>query len=121
MHHAGPDDLGRQMCTGLKKPLKIFLVTAMLLSFSQLSSAQSASLRFDEKWDFLKAKNWKTDSFKTSLQQKNPMREVPRSWCYSELALFCKLEVKMEKAARFPVKFRLGDVQYVDRLEGKIR
>ena len=37
----------------------------------------------------------------------------------SELAFFCRLEVKMEKAAKFPVKFRLGDVQQVDMLEGK--
>ena len=37
----------------------------------------------------------------------------------SELAFFCRLEVKMEKAAKLPVKFRLGDVQQVDMLEGK--
>ncbi|MBK9016911.1 MAG: hypothetical protein IPM82_24205 [Saprospiraceae bacterium] len=44
---------------------------------------------------------------------------MPQAWCYSDLAFFCKMEVKMEKATRFPIKFRLGDVQYVDRLEGK--
>lgn len=37
----------------------------------------------------------------------------------SELAFFCRLEVKIEKAAKLPVKFRLGDVQQVDYLEGK--
>lgn len=45
---------------------------------------------------------------------------MPRAWCYSDLAFFCKVEVKMEKATHFPIKFRLGDVQYVERLEGKI-
>jgi hypothetical protein len=35
------------------------------------------------------------------------------------LPFFCKLEVKLERAVKIPVKFRLGDVQYVDRLEGK--
>jgi hypothetical protein len=44
---------------------------------------------------------------------------LPQAWCYSDLAFFCKIEVKMEKAARFPIKFRLGDVQYVDKLEAK--
>lgn len=38
-----------------------------------------------------------------------------------ELAFFCRVEVKLEKAARMPVKFRLGDVRYVDYLEGKRR
>jgi hypothetical protein len=38
---------------------------------------------------------------------------------YEDLAFFCRLEVKMEQALRFPVKFRLGDVPYVDWLEGK--
>lgn len=41
------------------------------------------------------------------------------SYNYNDLALFCKLDVKLEKAARFPLKFRLGEVQYVDQLEGK--
>ena len=36
-----------------------------------------------------------------------------------ELAFFCRIEVELEKSAKLPVKFRLGDVQYVDWLEGK--
>jgi hypothetical protein len=41
--------------------------------------------------------------------------------CYStaDLAFFCRLEVKMEYATKMPVRFRLGDVQQVDYLEGK--
>ncbi|MFK7951069.1 MAG: hypothetical protein AB8G11_26045 [Saprospiraceae bacterium] len=38
---------------------------------------------------------------------------------YDDLAIFCKLEVKMEKASGFPVKFRLGEVNYVEQMEGK--
>ncbi len=41
-------------------------------------------------------------------------------YCVEDLAFFCRLEVRMEKATRIPVRFRLGDVQYVDYLEGKI-
>ena len=41
------------------------------------------------------------------------------SYCQDDLAFFCRLEVKMEKKAKLPVKVRLGDVQYVDYLEGK--
>ena len=38
---------------------------------------------------------------------------------YDDLAVFCKIEVKMEKASGFPVKFRLGEVNYVEKMEGK--
>lgn len=41
------------------------------------------------------------------------------AYSYDDLAIFCKLEVKMEKASGFPVKFRLGEVNYVEQLEGK--
>lgn len=39
----------------------------------------------------------------------------------NNLPALCRLEWKLEKAAGFPVKFRLGEVQYVDWLEGKGR
>lgn len=51
-----------------------------------------------------------------SFYQKN---SIPKYYSYNELAFFCKVEVKLEKAVNFPIKFRLGDVDYVDRLEGK--
>lgn len=44
---------------------------------------------------------------------------VPIIYSYHELAFFCKVEVKLEKAVKLPIKFRLGDVDYVDWLEGK--
>ena len=48
-----------------------------------------------------------------------PTAPLPRAYHYGELAFFCKVEVRLERAARLPVKFRLGNVNYVDRLEGK--
>lgn len=44
---------------------------------------------------------------------------TPKAYRYRDLALFCRLEVQMERAFKFPVKFRLGEVQYVERMEGK--
>ncbi|PHN02682.1 hypothetical protein [Flavilitoribacter nigricans] len=46
---------------------------------------------------------------------------VPAAWNYQDLAFFCKLEVKMEKALNLPVKFRLGEVQAVEKKEGKLK
>lgn len=48
-----------------------------------------------------------------------PQQEQALYYSTSELAFFCRLEVKMEKATKMPVRFRLGDVQQVDYLEGK--
>ncbi len=45
--------------------------------------------------------------------------DIPNLHRYEHLPIFCKIEVKMEQAVRFPVKIRLGEVEYVDRLEGK--
>lgn len=47
--------------------------------------------------------------------------DIPAAWSYEELAFFCKLEVKMEKALHLPVKVRLGEVQAVERMEGKLK
>ena len=49
----------------------------------------------------------------------NNFAKQPTIYSFDHLALFCKIEVQLEKAVKFPVKFRLGDVQYVDKLEGK--
>lgn len=60
-------------------------------------------------------------------QAKLPLEEVmlhsphqqPQTWSYQDLAFFCKLEVKLEKATNLPIKFRLGEVQYAENREGK--
>ncbi len=36
-----------------------------------------------------------------------------------QLGFFCKMEHKLEYTTKLPVKFRLGEVNYVDALEGK--
>jgi len=45
---------------------------------------------------------------------------IPR-WSAEDLPFFCKIEHQWAKNNPIPVKFRLGSVEYVDQLEGKIR
>ena len=44
---------------------------------------------------------------------------LPKAYRYQDLAFFCRIEVQMEQVFKFPVKFRLGEVQAVERKEGK--
>lgn len=37
------------------------------------------------------------------------------------MPFFCRIEHRMGQQMALPLKFRLGDVPYVDRLEGKRR
>jgi hypothetical protein len=83
--------------------------------------AQNATLRFDPKQKLFNHSkiNWLSPVNANLKPSINLSVTQPKAWCYADLAFFCKMEVKIERAARFPIKFRLGDVGYVDWLEGK--
>ena len=57
----------------------------------------------------------KKESFLTEIKA----TRIPQVYSFEHLPIFCKIEVQLERAVRLPVKIRLGDVQYVDWLEGK--
>ena len=46
-------------------------------------------------------------------------QSIKPDYYVTQLGFFCKQEIKFEKATRIPFKFRLGSVQYCDRMEGK--
>ena len=58
-------------------------------------------------------------SNRTNFSFQKAMQAAPLVYAYKDLAFFCKLEVQMEKKAKLPIKVRLGEVQYVERMEGK--
>jgi len=55
-----------------------------------------------------------------TLRESLAVSTPPKAWRYCDLALFCRLEVQMEKAVKFPLKLRLGETQQVERMEGKL-
>ncbi|MEM9884928.1 MAG: hypothetical protein AAF849_03480 [Bacteroidota bacterium] len=63
---------------------------------------------------------WKKIDSSVSLKQPSILEAKKLSENYwNNLGFFCKVEIKMEQKTQFPVRFRLGSVDYVDRLEGK--
>ena len=44
---------------------------------------------------------------------------VPSNFYTTHLPFFCDKELKLQKAVKMSVKFRLGSVEAADRLEGK--
>ncbi|MEM8523906.1 MAG: hypothetical protein AAGG68_04645 [Bacteroidota bacterium] len=121
----------------MKIRLKIFLFSICFLSLSsnaiqaqntyQISGKSLLELKQEQDFqsDITFSKiQFHSPTFNTdtpvSLTQKIQALSLSETY-WEELGFFCKMEIKMEQKARFPVKFRLGTVDYVDRLEGKYR
>jgi hypothetical protein len=76
-----------------------------------ISAAVSAQRRNDTAFHAIKMSK---DSIKTV-----PIRLLPQDYYSTNLGFFCKKEILVQKAVKFPIKFRLGSVQYCDVIEGK--
>jgi len=51
--------------------------------------------------------------------KKFPIRLLPDNYYSNNLPFFCKKELQLEKLTKVPFRIRLGNVDYVDALEGK--
>jgi len=91
-------------------------VLGIFFIFSFTFSA-SAQLRTDSVQNKLKT----SFTVKDSLQSKTFFLPavLPSNFYASHLPFFCAKELQIQKTVKIPVKFRLGSVDYCDKLEGK--
>jgi len=110
--------------------LRNILLSGLLLCFLLPGSIQAQSLAYAKlgfkRFDITQAPTLQFDTPVLLFEQENPEVTVlgsytamPQVWRYEDLAAFCKLDVQLDRIAPFNIRFRLGEVSYVDRLEKK--
>jgi hypothetical protein len=110
------------------RKLKILLYFSTVISFSTLQAQTDYTISGKSVYEIRTQTfpEWTLPSYTTEQLTVAPtmldLKVVEPDWTahyFAHLGFFCKVEIKLEHQTRFPVKFRLGTVEYTERLEGK--
>ncbi len=118
-----------------KRSLRSFTGLVLILFFAVPCSPITAQVELNfSKWQSLQkdqpmlafAKQQSQVSFYSSEKrntsfksvQNFTVRRLPEVCEYRELGFFCKLDLRLDKTMYMPFRFRLGNLEYVNKLEG---
>jgi hypothetical protein len=103
------------------KLIFIYIFFQSIVSYAQINNYQLLKQQFNyqEEFIFEKIQLPNINIFSPIKKTVIAHKQVPKAYNYDDLAFFCKLEVKIENVTKVPIKFRLGDFQYIEKLEGK--
>ena len=107
----------------MRKTILLIVLTFMYLTVkSQTVGLSMSDIKTPPQYVSLKKEKIRLKSgFSIDNQQvvKDKPRPIPYVFSVETLPFFCKIEYKLGLNNKLPIKFRLGDVQYVEQLEGK--
>jgi hypothetical protein len=69
--------------------------------------------------NFQNAGNHQASSKRMDSLKNSPIKILAPDHYVKGLGFFCKKELQLEKATKIPFRFRLGSLDYVNKLEGK--
>ena len=105
-------------------PLLICLFMNLFVFFSA-NAQQNLSLAAPKNYTdtnklFFPTAKYEANFSPLSFGTNKSVKTIPSSYYTNSLSFFCKKELQLEKVVKFPVKMRLGNVTYTDKMEGKI-
>jgi len=96
--------------------LKGFVITFISFLFQQVGTSQLvAPIKDTNAYESLLT----AQSFKPELKVSNKYQFEMNSFDASTLPIFCKIEHKIESVSKIALRFRLGELNYVNMLENK--
>lgn len=86
------------------------MLFVICLAFNVVAFAQSSRDSVTKKHFLL---------YDSVVKTKNTVVTLKPDYYTKQLGFFCRQELQIEKAAKFPIRFRLGNLNYVNALEQK--